>query len=408
MPFNGNARQGERSVTGADPTSAAPAADLLMAPGFLGRWGRLTAPLASVAIPYADLAHADAFAALRALCDQRRPGEVVAGCLAYEAAVCTEPGLRLPPPPAQAGGAMPAAWLGLFAGAQAAAPPAVAEGPPLSPRRAEIAAGEARFPDGVRAIQAAIRAGDVFQANLSRRLTADGDVAGDVLFARLLAGTEAAYAARLRLPGGTVLSASPELFLRVEGRAVTAEPIKGTAPRGADPQADAALAAALSASEKDRAENVMIADLLRNDLAKVCEDASVRVPELCALRSLPRVHHLTTRVTGVMRAGFGFADALRAAFPCGSVTGAPKRAAMEIIARLEGEGRGPYCGAILAVTDERAVASVPIRTGLYVPDRDGGVLTVRAGGGITVLSDPEAELSETRDKAYPFELMTRA
>ena len=388
-------------------TDASPAPSLLMAPGFLGRWGRLVSPRAVVTIPYADLVRTDAFAALAALCAQRRPGEVVAGLVAYEAAVCAEPGLRLPPPRPEAGGAIPAVWLGLFEGAEAAEPPEDGGGGAL---RVRDEAGEDAFVAGVHRVRDAIRAGDVFQVNLSRRLTADGPADGpigdDALFARLLAGTRAPFAARLRLPGGTVLSASPELFLRVEDRTVTAEPIKGTAPRGATRAADARLAAALAGSEKDRAENVMIADLLRNDLAKVAEDRSVRVPELCALRTLPRVHHLYTRVTATLREGMGFADALRGAFPCGSVTGAPKRAAMEMIARLEGEGRGPYCGAILAVTDERAVASVPIRTGVWASTPEGGVLSVRAGGGITILSDAEAELSETRDKAYPFALMT--
>ena len=392
-PFNGDARQGERFVTGPDTQ-----ANLLMAPGFLGRWGRLASPRAVVSIPYEGLRTHDPFARLADLCAARRPGEVVAGFLAYEAAVVTEPALTLPPPPDEAGGQGPAVWLGLFGSVEDAVPPGEAGGPPLTVRQAD---GAGDFVAGVETIREAIRAGDAFQVNLSRRLTADGAASGDALFARLLAGTDAAYAARLALPGLTILSASPELFLRVEGDTVTAEPIKGTAPRGASPSADAAAAAALQASEKDRAENVMIADLLRNDLAKVCEDASVRVPELCALRTLPKVHHLYTRVTGRLRAGLGFADALRASFPCGSVTGAPKRAAMEIIARLEGEGRGPYCGAILAVTDAGAVASVPIRTGV----RAGDVLSVRAGGGITVLSDPAAELAETRDKAYPFDLM---
>ena len=380
---------------------ASSAPDLLLGQGFLGRWGRLTQPREVVSISYAALSAADPFAALSHLCAARRPGEVVAGYLAYEAAICTEPALRLPPPPDEAGGAMPAVWLGLFGGAEDAGPPDVTLGPVLRP---DEDTGGAAFLLGVEAIREAIRAGDVFQANLSRRLTARGDASDDALFARLLSGTRAPYAARLRLPSGTVLSASPELFLQVEGRRVTAEPIKGTAPRGATPREDAALAAALESSEKDRAENVMIADLLRNDLAKVAEDDSIDVPDLCALRTLPSVHHLVTRVTGTLRGACGFADALRAAFPCGSITGAPKRAAMEIIARLEGEGRGVYCGAILAVSDAGGVASVPIRTGVYTD----GVLSVRTGGGITVLSDPGAELSETRDKAYPFELMVGA
>ena len=258
-----------------------------------------------------------------------------------------------------------------------------------------------------------ILAGDLFQANLSRELTVEwpgatrADVAG---FAeRLLAQTNAPFGAVLHEgTHRTIISASPERFFRVErlpdGRLkVIAEPIKGTRPRHADPVIDQAAARELLASEKDRAENVMIADLVRNDLSLVCEDDSVTVERLCELRSFASVHHLVTTVTGVLRPGLTALDALRAQFPCGSITGAPKLAAMDLIAELEQRERGIYCGAIgYVAADGSADFSVAIRTAI-VDYYDGGV-TIRygVGGGVTALSDPEAEYQETEDKAADF------
>ena len=152
----------------------------------------------------------------------------------------------------------------------------------------------------------------------------------------------------------------------------------------------------------------MIADLLRNDLAKVCLDHSIREPAICSLRSLPAVHHLYSRIEGELREGLGPIDALAAAFPCGSISGAPKHRAMQVIARLEEEGRGPYCGSLVYIPhDGPAVFSVAIRTAVLSRE-DGGVrLDYRAGGGITALSVPSAEYAETVDKAYGFEAMVR-
>ena len=195
-----------------------------------------------------------------------------------------------------------------------------------------------------------IRAGDIFQANLTQRFVADlpPEASPFALFRRLSVLAPAPYAAFLSCGRGIHLaSASPERFLALDGeRRVETRPIKGTRPRGRSPGEDRALLAELVASAKDRAENLMICDLLRNDLGRVCEIGSIRVPQLVEPESFAAVHHLVSVVEGRLRAGLGPVDLLRATFPGGSVTGAPKVRAMEIIAELEAARRGPYCGAI--------------------------------------------------------------
>ena len=374
-------------------------ADVLLGPGFLGAWRRPVGLLRA----YEPEADDDVFADLARMAQDVPPGGVLAGYVGYEAAGGLH-GLTLPSAPAFEGRALPTAWAGLFEGTEAAVPTLAA---PVPDATAMPSGGRASYERKVARVVSAILAGDLFQANLSRRLSATFTERPDpgTLFARLTAGTDAPYAAMIALDGGAVLSASPELFLEVQGDRVAAEPIKGTRPRGATPEADAALAKGLAASEKDRAENVMIADLMRNDLSQVCEDASMAEVAVCALRTLPRVHHLYSRIEARLRPGVGPFDALAAAFPCGSITGAPKLAAMRLIAELEGEGRGPYCGTVFAVTPERAVFSVPIRTGVLTYADKRARLDVRTGGGVTALSDLAAEYAETVDKAYPFELM---
>ncbi|WP_051881952.1 anthranilate synthase component I family protein [Parvularcula oceani] len=383
---------------------------LLLGPGFAGTglWSRPDGLIASETVSHAALGTpaGGVFDRLRRLAAALRPGQVVAGYLAYEAAKEVEPGLDLPAPP----DGLPAAWFGLFSRLEAAAPPERIEGG-MRPEAA-ILPGEAApaYEEKVAEIVRRIRRGDIFQANLSRRSSARfpaRDRLAETLFARLTAGGAADYAAFLSLPEGAILSASPELFLRVEGDRVAAEPIKGTRPRGRTENEDRALAAALLADEKDRAENVMIADLLRNDLSRVCRDGTMREEAVCALRTLPKVHHLYSRISATLREDAGAVDALRACFPCGSITGAPKLAAMRTIADLEGEGRGPYCGTIFALHgDGSAVFSVPIRTAVLTRGAEACRLDVRSGGGVTILSDPQAEWQETVDKAYPFALMT--
>jgi len=241
-----------------------------------------------------------------------------------------------------------------------------------------------------------ILAGDIFQANLSQRFEAP--CLGDPFdfYRRLTAVNPAPFAAYFRGDGFALTSASPERFLSVDadGRVET-RPIKGTRPRGTTAEEDRRLAEELLASEKDRAENVMIVDLLRNDISKVCRPGSVEVPALCALESHPTVHHLESTVTGQLEAGRTAADLLRAAFPGGSITGAPKVRAMEILAELEPEARGVYCGAIgwLSVTGAMDT-SIAIRT---VTFKDGQGY-FHAGGGIVSDSVPALEYQETLDK----------
>ncbi len=242
---------------------------------------------------------------------------------------------------------------------------------------------------GVVSIREAIAAGDVYQVNLCRVLSApvrdDVDVAA--LGAALAAGNPAPYSAVVRLPdhGVHVASASPERFLRRDGRVVESKPIKGTAS-----SPDRFLA-------KDRAENVMIVDLVRNDLGRVCEFGSVEVPALCAVEQHPGLVHLVSTVRGRLLDGVGWAELIGATFPPGSVTGAPKLAALDVIAKLEPVGRGPYCGAIGWVDADRGEGdlNVGIRT-FWLAD---GLLHLGTGGGITWDSTPEGEWAETELKA---------
>jgi para-aminobenzoate synthetase component 1 len=249
-----------------------------------------------------------------------------------------------------------------------------------------------------------ISAGEIFQANIARRwrggLT-QGATPYDLL-ARLAAQSPAPFAAYLRLADRAVVSNSPERFVQVSpahgGFRVETRPIKGTAPRGRDAAEDDRLARALSASEKDRAENLMIVDLMRNDLARVCMAGEVRTPDLFAVETFANVHHLVSTVTGTLTPGLTAFDLLRAAFPPGSVTGAPKVQAMTVIARLE-PPRGPYCGAMFwAGFDGGFDSSVLIRTAALEWDGQGWAIEVRAGAGIVADSDPSLERQETEAK----------
>jgi para-aminobenzoate synthetase component 1 len=249
--------------------------------------------------------------------------------------------------------------------------------------------GHDAFTAAVATIREAIADGDVYQVNLTRRLSAplprDADVLA--LASALAGGNPAPHAAVVRLPdhGVHVASASPERFLRRAGSMVESQPIKGTAT-----SADAFLA-------KDRAENVMIVDLVRNDLGRVCEWGSVEVPALCAVEHHPGLVHLVSTVRGTLRPGVGWAELLSATFPPGSVTGAPKLAAMRIIDELEPVDRGPYCGAIGWVDADRGGGdlNVAIRTFWF----DDGEVHLGTGGAITWDSDPDGEWEETELKA---------
>ncbi|HEU5050678.1 MAG TPA: aminodeoxychorismate synthase component I [Gemmatimonadales bacterium] len=254
----------------------------------------------------------------------------------------------------------------------------------------------AAYLGAVEAVREYILAGDVFQVNISQRFESPLTMAPIELYRRLRRRNPAAYAAYLDAGSFQVLSASPERFLRLDGDQVETRPIKGTRPRDPDPTRDLARASELVASEKDRAENVMIVDLLRNDLSRVCRPGSVEVPSLAALVSLPTVHHLVSTVAGRLEPGRDAFDLLRAAFPGGSITGAPKVRAMEIIAELEPTRRSVYCGSVgyISITGDMDT-SIVIRTFLLTNGR----AYFQAGGGVVADSDPAAEYAETLDKA---------
>ncbi|HEY2909958.1 MAG TPA: aminodeoxychorismate synthase component I [Gemmataceae bacterium] len=241
-----------------------------------------------------------------------------------------------------------------------------------------------------------IRAGDCYQVNLSQRLLAPLREHPLDLYARLRHLNPAPFAAYFDMGESQILSASPERFLKVESGSVETRPIKGTRPRGRTPTEDAALIEELRSNAKDRAENVMIVDLLRNDLGRVCDYGSIRVPTVCEVESFRYVHHLVSEVRGQLRPECAPMDLLRAAFPGGSVTGAPKVRAMQIIAELEPTSRGPYCGSLGFIGfDGTMDSNILIRT--FTAGR--GWLQFPVGGGIVADSDPRREYEETLHKA---------
>ena len=263
----------------------------------------------------------------------------------------------------------------------------------------------AEFLAAVERVQRYIRAGDIYQANLSQRLTAPSDFSGWELFQRLNAVSPAPFSAFLDCDGGSrhcrfqIASASPEQFLRLSGPHIQTRPIKGTRPRDNDPTRDAQLAYELQTSAKELAELVMITDLLRNDLGKVCEYGSVQVPELGKLEKFAQVQHLVSTVEGRLRNDVTHFAAFASCFPGGSITGAPKIRAMEIIDELEPVSRGPYCGALGYLGFNReSQLSITIRTAIC---RD-GVAHFNVGAGIVADSNPAAEYDETLAKAAGF------
>ncbi len=243
-----------------------------------------------------------------------------------------------------------------------------------------------------------IRAGDIFQANIARRFSVALPSGFDpfAFYRALRMENPAPFAAFADFGDVAIASSSPERFLTLRGGMVETRPIKGTAPRGADAAADAAAAAALQASEKDRAENVMIVDLLRNDLSRICAPHSVQVDSLCDLETYANVHHLVSGVRGRLREGRDAVDLIAATFPGGSITGAPKIRAMDIITEIEGVARGVYCGAIGYIGfDGDMDLNIAIRTVAF----QHGEAVFQAGGGVTLLSDPSQEFDETETKA---------
>jgi anthranilate/para-aminobenzoate synthase component I len=268
---------------------------------------------------------------------------------------------------------------------------AAATGPPRTSLPRDI------YLERVRRVQHHIALGDIYQANLCQRFAVD--VQGDryELHRRLVGANPAPYSAFFEHAGLTLSSVSPECFMRQRDPSVLeTQPIKGTRPRGATEEEDRRAAAELLRSAKDRAELVMIVDLERNDLGRICETGSVRVEQLMELRSFATVHHLVATVTGRPRAGTGVAELLRAVFPGGSITGAPKSSAMRILGELEPVRRGFFTGSLFWFGDDGSLeSSILIRTLVG----SGTGMTIGAGGGVVSDSDPEGEWHESNHKA---------
>lgn len=253
------------------------------------------------------------------------------------------------------------------------------------------------FRAGVRAVGEGIRAGNVYVLNLTRRLVGRPTTDPGTAFATLVSRAQADMAAFWVTPGVTIVSASPERFLEVTGDRIRVCPIKGTRPRAAGVDDDI-MAADLLASEKERAEHVMIVDLERNDLGRVCLPGSVTADPLFEVVTTPYCHQMVSDVSGVLRAGVSFSDLLESTFPCGSVTGAPKIAAMRMISTLEASPRGSYTGSLVLCIPGEMDSSVLIRTAEY----SAGVVRWGTGGGITIDSNAAEEWLETVLKASPF------
>jgi para-aminobenzoate synthetase component 1 len=277
-----------------------------------------------------------------------------------------------------------------------ARPPALPGRPFIAPPRPDLE--RSAYETMVRRTIDYILAGDIYQANITQRFSATLAAEDDpfALYCALRRRNPAPFAAYLSHGEVAIVSASPERFLKLTRGRVETRPIKGTRPRGATPAEDEALKQELIESIKDRAENLMIVDLLRNDLSRVCRDRTVEVPVLFGLESYATVHHLVSVVTAELVAGKSAVDLLRAAFPGGSITGAPKIRAMEIIAELEPTRRGPYCGSIGYIGFDGSMdTSIVIRTICIL----GRQLTFQVGGGIVADSDPAAEYEESLTKA---------
>jgi para-aminobenzoate synthetase component I len=255
---------------------------------------------------------------------------------------------------------------------------------------------QAEYLQAIKKIKQYILDGDCYQVNFAQRFSVAAEGDPWQAYKELRQLNAAPFSAYLNTPYCQVMCSSPERFLELRNGCVETKPIKGTAPRGGDPIEDMMLADALKNSTKDQAENLMIVDLLRNDLGKVCANGSVEVPELFKLESFSRVHHLVSKVSGRLAEGEDALSLLRACFPGGSITGAPKLRAMEIIEELEPNRRGLYCGSIGYVSFSGDMDSnIAIRTMVHSE----GITRLSAGGGIVADSDPDTEYRETYHKA---------
>ncbi|TRD11189.1 aminodeoxychorismate synthase component I [Erythrobacter insulae] len=338
--------------------------------------------------------------------DSRARGGHLAGYIGYEAGLALEPKLT-GSADARSGAAGPLVWLGLFDDpvriAAADVPAWLTErsegSASIGPLEPQLSPGgyEAAFA----ALREAIHAGDIYQANLTYPLA--GSYRGDpvALYSALRGAAQAGYGGMVFDGSHWLLSFSPELFVALDGDQAKAKPMKGTRPRGHDKSSDAALAEELAGSVKDKAENLMIVDLMRNDLSRVAVPGSVRVDAPFAIESYPTVHQMVSSVRAQLAPDKGAMDLVRALFPCGSITGAPKIRAMELINEHERDARGPYCGAIGRIDEDgNSAFNVAIRTLRLTPiENDQGSAVLGIGSAIVADSDPLAERRECEVKA---------
>lgn len=336
----------------------------------------------------------------------RKAGGELAGYVAYEAGLALEPRLASLAD-ARSGSNGPLVWLGLFDPPEVIAPEnmtswlaARSDGSAsLGPLEPALSPGG--YNAAFEALREAIHAGDIYQANLTYPLT--GSYRGDpvALYAALRSSASAGYGGMIFDGSHWLLSFSPELFVSLEGSSAKVKPMKGTRPRSDDPQTDKALAEELASSVKDRAENLMIVDLMRNDLSRVAVPGSVQVDAPFSVESYPTVHQMVSSVRAQLADDKGAMDLIRAIFPCGSITGAPKIRAMELINTVERDARGPYCGAIGRISsDGNAAFNVAIRTLRLTSIENGqGTAVLGVGSAIVADSDPLAERRECEVKA---------
>ncbi|WP_298471133.1 aminodeoxychorismate synthase component I [uncultured Erythrobacter sp.] len=330
----------------------------------------------------------------------------LAGYIAYEAGLALEAKLA-PLADARSGSAGPLVWLGLFDSPERITADEVptwlaahSEGnTSLGPLDPQLSPGG--YVEAFEALREAIHAGDIYQANLTYPLA--GSYRGDplALYGALRPAAQAGYGGVIFDGSHWLLSFSPELFVALDGNQAKVKPMKGTRPRGLDEAGDVALAEELATSVKDKAENLMIVDLMRNDLSRVAVPGSVQVDAPFAIESYPTVHQMVSTVRAQLAPGKGAGDLVRAIFPCGSITGAPKIRAMELINQVERDGRGPYCGAIGRIdADGDAAFNVAIRTLRLTPIENAqGTAVLGVGSAIVADSDPLAERRECEVKA---------
>ncbi|SFO85058.1 aminodeoxychorismate synthase component I [Qipengyuania nanhaisediminis] len=337
----------------------------------------------------------DVAATLEAAERARRDGGELAGYIAYEAGLALEERLQHRAS-AKTGASGPLVWLGLFDAPTRIAAEAMpdwlrersAGAGSVGPLEPQLSPGS--YAEAFDRLQEAISAGDIYQANLTFHLA--GNFTGDPLglYSALRPAAQAGYGGVIFDGSHWLLSLSPELFVSLKDREAKAKPMKGTRPRAADPQQDAALAEELAQSVKDKAENLMIVDLMRNDLSRVAEAGSVRVDEPFAIESYPTVHQMVSVVRARLKPDAGAIDLVKALFPCGSITGAPKIRAMELIDEVERDPRGPYCGAIGRIgADGDAAFNVAIRT-LRLTEIENGRGKAVLGVGGAIVADSEA------------------